>query len=353
MRRLILALGLGLLAAPAFAQFDEPKPAASDAPAGAGNSEIRDPTGMFGREAVRQALARLVTIERTYRVPTTIETVETLRGEPIDEATQRMARRLGPQGKGIFVLMSREDHKLEVIVSRDYPALNVKARKAAIRDAFLDDFRKGDFDPGLKRGIDAIEKALAAAMGPAEHPPTTARVVEAIAEGHAAGPASPSNTGLVKRNQARLTLAGAKRLVAAAEAKAAEAGYKMNIAVVDDGGHLLAFSRMDDARPASAPTAITKATTAATYRAPTGPLTGHGTASSHDVLLNLSLQNAASASGGKITTLLGGIPVVVDGQVIGAVGCGGGSGEQDAEVARAAVNALLADLGAASPPAAK
>ena len=47
---------------------------------------------------------------------------------------------------------------------------------------------------------------------------------------------------------------------------------KMNIAVVDDGGHLLAFDRMDGARPASGYTSLTKAITAATFRQPTGPI---------------------------------------------------------------------------------
>ena len=113
---------------------------------------------------------------------------------------------------------------------------------------------------------------------------------------------------------------------------------KVNIAVVDDGGHLLSFARMDGARPASGFTAITKAVTAATFRQETGPLPPRG---EPDVLLNLSLQNAAAAGGGKLTTLKGGVPVVVGGQVIGAVGVGGGTGEQDADVARAGVNKLL------------
>src|SRR5437763_319274 len=64
-----------------------------------------------------------------------------------------------------------------------------------------------------------------------------------------------------------------------------------------------------------------------------------------DGLLNLSLQNAAAAGGARITTLKGGVPIVVDGQVIGAVGVGGGTGEQDAEVARAGIQALLDRLG--------
>lgn len=342
------ALVLLALAPAARAQFDEPK-SAPEAPAGSGSSEIRDPAGMFGRDAIRESLARLVTLERTYRVPTTIETVESLRGEPIDEAAMRLAKRLGPQGKGIFILIAREDHRDEVLISRDYPALNVRAKKLAIRDAFLDDFRRGNFDLGLKHGVDAIEKTLASSLGDAPKPGggTTLQAATRAAD------ANP--TGLLRRNQAKLTLAGAKELIAAAEAKATEQGYKMNIAVVDDGGHLLAFSRMDDARPASVATAITKATSAATYRTPTGPLVGKegGLASGPDILLNLSLQNAAAASGGKITTLLGGIPVVVDGQVVGAVGCGGGSGEQDAEVAKAAVAQFAADLGASNPPAGK
>jgi glc operon protein GlcG len=346
MRKTSFALLLALIAAPTRAQFDEPKAPAAEPAVGSGSSEIRDGANMFGRDAVRESLARLVTLERTYRVPTTIETIESLRGEPIDEAAMRMAKRLGPQGKGIFILIAREDHRDDVLVSREYPALNVRAKKLTIRDAFLDDFRKGNFDQGLKHGIDAVEKVLASTIGEPPKPSTTTTLQATVAR---AADASPS--GLLKRNQAKLTLAGAKKLVAAAEAKAAELGYRMNIAVVDDGGHLLAFSRMDDARPASVATAITKATTAATYRAPTGPLPAKGgPVDTPDLLLNLSLQNAAAASGGKITTLLGGIPVVIDGQVVGAIGIGGGSGEQDAEVARTAVQQFMAELGASNSP---
>ena len=70
----------------------------------------------------------------------------------------------------------------------------------------------------------------------------------------------------------RLTLAGARRIIAGAEAKAVAMGLKVNIAVVDDGGHMFAFERMDGARPASIYTATTKAVTAATFRAPSGPI---------------------------------------------------------------------------------
>ncbi len=114
---------------------------------------------------------------------------------------------------------------------------------------------------------------------------------------------------------------------------------------------MLAFERMDGARPASAYTALTKATSAATMRAPTGP-TPAGTASP-DPLLNLSLQNAALASGGKVTTLYGGVPVTVEGQVIGGVGVGGGTGEQDAQIARAGISTFLDELGGSHTPSAE
>lgn len=143
---------------------------------------------------------------------------------------------------------------------------------------------------------------------------------------------------LVTRNQVRLNLAGAELALKAAKEKAAEMKLKVNIAVVDDGGHLLAFARLDGARPASLYTAMTKAISSATLRAATGPLpTG---VEKPDALLNLSVQNTAMMSGGKFTTLYGGVPIVVDGQVIGALGVGGASGEQDAEIAKAGAEAL-------------
>jgi len=153
--------------------------------------------------------------------------------------------------------------------------------------------------------------------------------------------ANPAEPQLVQANRFRLQLRGAEAVLAAARKKADGMQLPVNIAVVDDGGHLIAFARMDKARPASGYTAITKATTAATYRQPTGPLPLN---KEPDLLLNLSLQNAAAAGGGKITTLKGGLPIVVAGDVIGAVGVGGATGEQDAEIAKAGVDAFLAEL---------
>jgi glc operon protein GlcG len=136
--------------------------------------------------------------------------------------------------------------------------------------------------------------------------------------------AQPDKPPLVTADRVQLNLAGAEL-------------------VVDDGGHPLAFARMDDARPASGYTALTKAVAAATFCQETGPAPAKG---EPDVILSLSLPAAAAASGGKGTALKGGVPIVVKGQVVGAVGVGGGTGEQDAEVEKAAIDALLAELGA-------
>jgi glc operon protein GlcG len=143
---------------------------------------------------------------------------------------------------------------------------------------------------------------------------------------------------LVTRNRVELNLAGAETILEAAQKKAASMKIAFNIAIVDDGGHLIVFARMDGARPASGYTALTKAMAAATFRTETGPLPKTG---EPNLLLSLSLQNTAVAGGGKGTALKGGAPIVVDGQVIGAVGVGGGTGEQDLEVAKAGIDALL------------
>src|SRR5580693_5419839 len=76
---------------------------------------------------------------------------------------------------------------------------------------------------------------------------------------------------LITRNTPKLTLAGAKAILEAAEKRSTETGVPMDIAVVDDGGHLLAFQRMDGAKIGSVEIAMTKALSAALRRQPTGP----------------------------------------------------------------------------------
>jgi glc operon protein GlcG len=134
---------------------------------------------------------------------------------------------------------------------------------------------------------------------------------------------------LITRNHAKLTLEGARAVLAAAERRATEMQVSMNIAVVDDGGHLLAFARMDGAKPSSIAISLVKARAAAMRRAPTGP----AMAGDHvNVALALGL---ASAQPDQQTPIRGGLPLVVDGEVVGAIGVSAGNEDQDLEVARA------------------
>ena len=126
----------------------------------------------------------------------------------------------------------------------------------------------------------------------------------------------------------KLTIDGAMKLLDAAMAKARDMKVPECIAVVDAGGHLLAFARMDGAFALSIDTALMKAMTAASYGIPTGEI-----AAGVDIKLAIATQ-------GKRVNLPGGLPVIVDGQVIGAIGVGSGTGEQDREVAAAALGAI-------------
>jgi len=138
----------------------------------------------------------------------------------------------------------------------------------------------------------------------------------------------------VTRNNPKLTLEGAKAVLEAAERRAREIGVPMDVAVVDDGGHLLTFSRMDGAKLSSVEIAINKAHSAAIRRQPTGPYMQDN---QPNVLVSLSL---AIGSRGAQTPLRGGIPLMVEGQCVGAVGVSNGTEDQDLNVARAGAAAL-------------
>ncbi len=299
-----------------------------------GKSEIRDAAKMFRAETVKEAQATLREAELESGIPTHVETVETLGGETVEETARRRSTALGHQG--IYILIAKRESKLDVLLSRRY---NFPSIPGAVREAFVNEFKKRDFDAGLKKAASVIASQLDRPATPAKPADDLPKKPTALSE-PGASLADPHS--LLLKNQYRLTLAGARAILAGAELKAASMDWKMNISVVDDGGHLLCFARMDGGRPASATTSLTKAISAATFRQATGPLPKGVTPP--DMLLSLSVQNAAAASGGKITTLLGGLPITVEGQVIGAIGVGGGTGDQDAEVAQAGVDAFLKSL---------
>ena len=130
-----------------------------------------------------------------------------------------------------------------------------------------------------------------------------------------------------------LTLDTAKKVAAAAEAEAKKRGATVVIAVVDDGGYLLVLERLDDTQVASVDVGIAKARTAAIFRRPSGVF--------DDQVKNGRI--AALALPGAVA-LKGGVPIVVDGKVIGAVGVSGNSPQEDEDIARAAADSVAATI---------
>jgi len=122
-------------------------------------------------------------------------------------------------------------------------------------------------------------------------------------------------------------------MLSAAEAKAASLEIPYNIAVVDAGGHLIAFVRQDGALIGSIDLAIDKAVTARIFDKTTSDLAGM--AQPGRALFGIQESNA-----GKVVIFGGGIPAMFDGGIIGAVGTSAGTVEQDIAVAEAAIAAL-------------
>jgi uncharacterized protein GlcG (DUF336 family) len=127
-----------------------------------------------------------------------------------------------------------------------------------------------------------------------------------------------------------VTLNDAKKIIGAAEKKAAAIGQPMNIAVADGGGNLIAHVRMDGAWMGSIDISIKKAFTSRAFDIATkdlAPLAQPGG----------DFFGIDASNGGHIMIFAGGIPLKRDGKVVGAVGVSGGSGAQDQAVAEAAV----------------
>ena len=129
---------------------------------------------------------------------------------------------------------------------------------------------------------------------------------------------------------APLNLETAKKLIAAVEAEASRHRWKLNIAVVDPNGDLIHFARMDGAQLASINISIGKARTAARYRRESRAFynafeTGHPYVGTLDPTLVASP---------------GGWPIVEGGKLVGAIGCSGGTGDQDAAACKAGVDLM-------------
>jgi glc operon protein GlcG len=126
-----------------------------------------------------------------------------------------------------------------------------------------------------------------------------------------------------------LTLEAAKKIAVAAEAEARKNNWNVVIAVVDDGGHLVYLQRIDGTQTGSIDVAIGKARTSAAFKRPT------------KVFDDLAKTRPSITSISPDAVLLeGGVPVMVGGQLVGAVGVSGVTSQQDAQIAEAGIAAL-------------
>ena len=130
-----------------------------------------------------------------------------------------------------------------------------------------------------------------------------------------------------------LTLTDARSIIAAAEARAEEIGQPMNIAVVDAGGNLISHVRMDGAWLGSIDISINKAFTSRAFDIQTKDLGDNSQPGNQFYGIHAS-------NHGRIMIFAGGVPLSRQGQIVGAIGVSGGSGEQDQTVAEAGAGAL-------------
>ncbi len=134
------------------------------------------------------------------------------------------------------------------------------------------------------------------------------------------------------KSKAVLTDADVSKMLAACKATANQNNWAVTIAIVDDGGHLLALQRLDGAAPVSSHIAPAKAHTAALSRRETKVY--------EDIINNgrIAFLSAPAVEG----MLEGGVPIVIEGDVIGAIGVSGVKSTEDAQIAQAGIAALTA-----------
>jgi len=130
-----------------------------------------------------------------------------------------------------------------------------------------------------------------------------------------------------------MTLAEARKVIAAAEKKAAEIGQPMNIAIADEGGNIVAHVRMDGAWLGSIDISQKKAYTSRAFDITTKDLATHSQSGGQFFGIHAS-------NDGRIMIFAGGIPLKKAGKVVGAIGVSGGSGDQDHAVAEAGAAAF-------------
>ena len=144
------------------------------------------------------------------------------------------------------------------------------------------------------------------------------------------------SAGALVTDKKALTIEGAKKILAAAEAEAKKMSFPASIAVVDDGGNLMMLERLDGIQVASANVAVGKARTSAIFKRPTSTF--------EDIIKNGRTAMVALAD---FTPLQGGVPILYQGEVIGAIGVSGNSPAIDEQIAKAGAE-VIAKLSAAA-----
>jgi uncharacterized protein GlcG (DUF336 family) len=134
----------------------------------------------------------------------------------------------------------------------------------------------------------------------------------------------------------RLTLAGARKMMATAVGQAEQAGIAITVAIADAGGNLVMLERMDGGRFHTVHSATTKAVCAASNKRPT---TMQG-AQAQPLDTTHALGLALAAGPDRWTAMEGGFPIIFDGECVGGIGVSGGDWETDARIARAAVESI-------------
>jgi len=166
---------------------------------------------------------------------------------------------------------------------------------------------------------------LSAISAGAQQPATPAAPAAPAAAPPAAAPAAPLVYG------APITLEMAKGVVAAAEAEARKNNWNVMIVVLDSGGHTVMSQRLDGTQYASIRIAAGKARTALEFKRPTKALDDTIAAGGGGLRL---------LSVGGVTAIEGGLPIVVDGKIVGSIGVSGVTAQQDAQIARAGAEAV-------------
>ena len=132
------------------------------------------------------------------------------------------------------------------------------------------------------------------------------------------------------KTRPELTLADCERIAAAAQAEARRNNWMVSIAILDDGGHLLHFVRMDGASPASAAISVEKARTAAMTRRTSGMWEER-----------IKQGRTAMLKMPGILPVQGGVPIIAEGSCVGGVGVSGVQSHEDEQIAQAGIDALL------------